>query len=136
MTTGEDAAPLAAFTAHLPFGAASARTARGLVIELLADFSPPDRLVEDALLVVHELVVNGVSHGAPDDHQEIEVSCAVFPRELVISVHDQGTAGTLDGHDRSPELTSGRGLLIVSRLSRRWSVDRAAGTRVSAHLPL
>jgi len=134
VTTGPDAPPLTERTVALPFDPGSARTARRVVTRMLAPFSPPQPLVDDALLVVHELVVNGVTHGRPGEQNEIEVHCALFEAWVHISVRDHGTTGTVAPRRPSAGVTNGRGLLIVAAIATRWSVDRRAGTRVEAWL--
>jgi hypothetical protein len=56
--------------------------------------------------------------------------------ELVISVLDQGTHGTVAAQPFTDHRTHGRGLSMVGMLSSSWAVDRSAGTRVSARLTL
>jgi anti-sigma regulatory factor (Ser/Thr protein kinase) len=132
---GEHVTPTS-FSARLPYDDGAAASARRLVSELLARCHPSAELVDDATLVVHELVVNGLTHGAPDDQDRIEVSGRVADGELVISVLDQGTRGTVAAQPFTDDRTHGRGLSMVGMLSSSWTVDRSAGTRVSARLPL
>ena len=122
------------FAVSLPFRSEAARTARAMVGRLLAAHQCPDRLVEDGRLVVHELVVNGVTHGAPGRRGEIDVACRVLDEHVLISVLDQGRTGTVAVRPASPHSSDGRGLAIVEALSDRWTVDRSEGTRVQAWL--
>ncbi len=124
------------FVARLPYGAPAPARARWLVSTLLTRQDPPSRRVEDASLVVHELVVNGLVHGAPDDQDQIEVTGLVEDGRLVISVRDHGDQGTVSALPLTDDMDSGRGLAMVAALSSSWSVDRSSGTRVSATLPL
>jgi anti-sigma regulatory factor (Ser/Thr protein kinase) len=124
----------AEFAVTLPFGPEAARTARTMVGRLLADHHCDNRLVEDGRLVAHELVMNGVRHGAPDARTEIAVSCRLLDAHVVISVVDQGHQGTVATRPASANRIDGRGLAIVEALSERWTVDRNAGTRVEAWL--
>jgi anti-sigma regulatory factor (Ser/Thr protein kinase) len=123
-----------AFRAQLPFGQTSARTARRMVGDLLAEVTTSDRLTEDSLLVVHELVVNGLSHGRPDELDQIEISCSASDAEVQISVLDQGADGEVVPRPPSSSRFDGRGLAIVEALCASWAVDRSEGTRVSARL--
>jgi anti-sigma regulatory factor (Ser/Thr protein kinase) len=134
---GNDDVSQAAFAVRLPCDDTAAGHARRLVAQFLTARAalPPER-VGDAVLVVHELVVNGLVHGEPDDHDEIEVSGRITGDELVISVLDHGTDGTVAAEPFTPDRTAGRGLSMVAALSRRWTVDRSSGTRVSAWLAL
>ena len=123
-----------AFCAQLPFGQTSARTARRMLGDLLAEVTTSDRLTEDSLLVVHELVANGLAHGRPDELHQIEVSCSASSAEVEISVLDRGEGGSIGPRPPSQSRVDGRGLAIVEALSTSWAVDRSHGTRVSARL--
>lgn len=125
---------LGGFTVSLPFAEDAARTARSMVGRLLSEQGCPDRLIEDGRLVTHELVVNGVMHGAPDDRSELEVVCQVFDAHVLISVLDAGSRGVVAVRPDSGHRSHGRGLAIVAALAHSWSVDRQRGTRVSARL--
>jgi anti-sigma regulatory factor (Ser/Thr protein kinase) len=118
----------------LPFGPDAARVARTMVARLLTEHECDGQLVEDGRLVVHELVMNGVRHGEPDAHIEIEVSCRLLETHVVISVLDQGRQGTVAVRPASAHRLDGRGLAIVEALSDRWTVDRSGGTRIEAWL--
>jgi anti-sigma regulatory factor (Ser/Thr protein kinase) len=125
------------FSARLPYGAGSASTARRLVTDLLSSrVDPASEVVADATLVVHELVVNSLTHGRPDARGELEVSARITAGELVITVCDQGTGGTVAAAHPTDDADHGRGLAIVETLSSSWAVDRSSGTRVSARLQL
>jgi serine/threonine-protein kinase RsbW len=128
------------FSAHLTYDSSAAARARQLVSELVTRQSseqrPSDDLIDDAALVVHELVINGLTHGAPDEHNRIEVSGRVADDELVISVVDSGHRGTVAAQPFTDDRTHGRGLSIVAMLSTSWAVDRSSGTCVSARLPI
>jgi serine/threonine-protein kinase RsbW len=124
----------AEFAISLPFGPDAARVARSMVGRLLTEHECDGRLVEDGRLVVHELVMNGIRHGAPDARAQIAVACRVLAAHVVISVLDQGRHGTVAARPSSAETIDGRGLAIVEALSERWSVDRNGGTRVEAWL--
>lgn len=124
------------YVVRLPFESGAARVARDLVDRLLETHRVSDETRQDAALVVHELVVNALLHGRPDDEHHIEFSTWVSGGQLVISVLDQGHTGRVAVKPPSQEAPNGRGLAIVEALSASWTVDRTAGTRVSAHLPI
>lgn len=124
----------AEFAIRLPFEPDAARVARAMVGRLLTEHKCDGRLVEDGRLVVHELVMNGIMHGAPDPQAEIAVSCRLLDTHVVISVVDHGQRGEVGVRPTSVESVDGRGLAIVDALSERWSVDRNGGTRVEAWL--
>lgn len=129
-------ATVSSFSVRLPYDASATSRARQLVAELLSRNGSSDELIGDATLVVHELVVNGLTHGAPDEDDRIEVSGTVADGELVISVLDHGVGGTVVARPFTQDRMHGRGLAMVAALSRSWQVDRSSGTRVSARLSL
>src|SRR6476469_6519646 len=81
--------------------------------------SMPPGVIEDARLLVSELVTNAVLHGSPDITLEISLD----PPLIGISVHDDGPA-IPDSKIGPPDLDSsdGRGLMIVDRVSSAWGV--------------
>jgi anti-sigma regulatory factor (Ser/Thr protein kinase) len=98
-----------------------AHLARRIVTDALHLFDRED-LVEDATLVVSELVANGVLHART---------------EISLSVERAGDGIRVAVSDGSPVLprwgpaalsaTSGRGLWLVERLSSSWGVEPIAG---------
>ncbi|HTW16518.1 MAG TPA: ATP-binding protein [Nocardioides sp.] len=94
----------------------------------------PD-LIEDAELVLSELVTNALQHGGSDSPEDLEVSWALTGGRLRLSVLDGGICdGDLRVRDAAPDSLSGRGLAIVDCLCERWSVEHDGGTRVTADL--
>ncbi|GII78169.1 hypothetical protein Sru01_31510 [Sphaerisporangium rufum] len=81
-----------------------------------------DGLVDDAVLVVSELVGNAVTHGTP-------------PIELTLAAGRTGLVGTVTDHGpgwpcpmpADDEAGHGRGLLIVTALTYRWGVCSLPG---------
>ena len=123
---------------RLSYHPSAAGDARRFLTDLLAKLplASPGNLAADSSLVVHELVLNAVTHGEPDGDGGIGLSLRVDGRELVISVHDGGSEGTVAPLPSSTSREHGRGLAMVAALSSRWSVDRSAGTTVTAWLAL
>lgn len=89
-----------------------------------------DSLADDAQLLVSELVSNAVLHAGT----EITLVLDLDGERLRIEVSDRD--GVLPRHRApEPEATTGRGLLIVDRLSDRWgSTPRPDGKIVWAEL--
>ena len=104
---------------ELPHDVIAAGEARAVVRRLLQGWGYHD-LVDDAVLVVSELVTNAVEH--------THSSCAMLVnrsgRGVRIEVRDEGP-GTPDPRQPSATSEHGRGLMIVSALARAWGVDSA-----------
>jgi len=101
----------------------AAREARAVVTELLRRWGYPG-LIDDAALVVSELVTNAVRHASSN--------CAVLVNRsgngVRIEVRDHG-AGTPDLQVPSDTAEGGRGLMIVSALARAWGVDSVPASK-------
>ncbi|MEC4018653.1 ATP-binding protein [Streptomyces sp. H27-D2] len=103
---------------------ASARWARKLTSAFLAQGceSPPEEHVDDALLVVSELVANATRHGRSDCRLRLHVHEGL----LTVEVQDDSPQ-----RPSSPLPTetgeSGRGIALVRHLSRRFEVTGAPG---------
>ncbi|MFE2262826.1 SpoIIE family protein phosphatase [Streptomyces griseosporeus] len=137
--------------ATLPGGSLAPGTARDLVRGALrewAELGPPgarhltDRLVEDAILVVSELVTNAVVHAGTD----VGLLCRLEPAgHVVVEVSDQHpahaprddeavrAAPAVPAYD-TPEY--GRGLRLVATLAESWGITYRRGAKtVWARLP-
>jgi serine/threonine-protein kinase RsbW len=93
-----------------------------------------EAMVTDAQLLVGELVANSVRHADAPAGATIRVCAHVRADVLYLEVEDRGNGGLI--MRRAPDLEEGGGfgLNVVEVLSRRWGVDRDAGTRVWAEL--
>ena len=108
-----------------PDSPAEARRALGEV----SDHLSPRRL-EDAQLLVSELVTNAIRHAGLDDDDLIRLIVVAGDRALRIEVCDPGRGFELTEPDPDPARPSGWGLYLVRELSDRWGVERNAQTRV------
>jgi signal transduction histidine kinase/DNA-binding response OmpR family regulator len=95
--------------------AASVRQAREVVRGCINDWGVPDPAAGDAVLVVSELVTNGLLHGRPP----IGLRVRHTGDELVIEVRDSAIALPKPARFGSDH-PSGRGLAVVARLASRW----------------
>lgn len=147
---------LGSYDARLPFSDASANLARKELVAQLAPLDVGRRVVEDASVVLHELVRNGIDHGRPCDDHTLEVSWQVTATSLTLHVTDCGSADDActpacahtpahdprSAEDRSecsserwrhklltpapPDAVRGRGLHLVDALSSSWDVTGSA----------
>jgi DNA-binding NarL/FixJ family response regulator len=107
----------------------SPRSAREFLVRHLSAWEC-DHVIDDASLVVSELVANAVTHAASESELRIRLRQGV----LRIEVSDAGP-GTPDPRTPSAGRGGGRGLQIVSALARAWGVSPTpAGKTVWAEL--
>ncbi len=122
MNTGEAEPPLdsdaaATVVIALPADASAASIARQFV-EDNRDHIRPD-LVEDAQLLVTEVVTNAVLHG----RGEITLMVRVDAPRIGVAVADSGEDLPVKSRGTpSPSQPSGRGLMIVDALASVWGV--------------
>ncbi|OUZ11993.1 hypothetical protein BHE97_03740 [Aeromicrobium sp. PE09-221] len=121
-------------TAHLACSPAVARRARALMQAELTEAGLSTPVIDDAVLVLSELVANAVEHGRPDAHGRIEVSWCIHEDYVRISVHDAGRAPDLQPVEVPDDAVSGRGLTIVDYICRTWNIDHDSGVRITAEL--
>lgn len=88
-----------------------------------------DVLVDDAVLLVSEVVSNSVRHASLDDTDAIEVRVRGSHSKLRIDVSDPGP-GFDPQRVRAIEHEGGWGLHLLDRLATRWGVEREDMTRV------
>jgi anti-sigma regulatory factor (Ser/Thr protein kinase) len=110
-------APRLLSSTYEPDPAVAGRIRHG-VRTVLADWGVGEGAVDDAVLVVEELVANVVDHA----HTRFELTVLLSDDVLRVAVRDRS--------DRPPRLRPvntralrGRGLQMVARLSRRWGCD-------------
>jgi anti-sigma regulatory factor (Ser/Thr protein kinase) len=108
-----------------PDSPAEARRALGEV----SDHLSPRRL-EDAQLLVSELVTNAIRHAGLHDDDLIQLIVVAGDRALRIEVCDPGHGFEVTEPDPDPARPSGWGLYLVRELSDRWGVESSVQTRV------
>ncbi|MEJ7634761.1 ATP-binding protein [Aeromicrobium sp.] len=121
---------------RLPFVASTPGIARTRLAAFLTVNRASNAVIDDALIVISEMIANAVSHGVPTSDGTIEISWAINGTLLELSVHDAGVGGSLKPVDFDEDSLSGRGLSIINRVADRWWVDMSRGTRVNAELGL
>jgi sigma-B regulation protein RsbU (phosphoserine phosphatase) len=114
----DDGPPRAAVSEHEPAAAAGRQIRRTLRV-LLTGWGIAADLVDDALLVVEELVANVVDHARTRFQLVVQLS----GRILRVSVRDGGDEFP-EVRPFDPEAPRGRGLQVVTTLAVRWGCDR------------
>ena len=98
---------------------------------LLGSWGLSSETVDDALLVVEELVANVLDHARTRFELIVRLTCSV----LHLAVHD-GSPGTPKVRPFDAHAGRGRGLQLVSTLAARWGCDAdGSGKTVWAELP-
>jgi anti-sigma regulatory factor (Ser/Thr protein kinase) len=118
----------------LPAGPRAASDARAWLAWLRPHVAP--HRLDDAMLVMTELVTNSVRHAGLAEGAPIELDAAVADGHLRLSVRDRGRGFDAPARRRPPpaEELGHRGLWIVYALAERVVVDRPEG-RVTVELP-
>jgi anti-sigma regulatory factor (Ser/Thr protein kinase) len=113
---------------HLERTPDSAAEARRALSEIEAHVSA--RRLEDARLLVSELVTNAIRHAGLSDVDRITLILEVEDASLRIEVCDPGPGFELAEPTPDPARPSGWGLYLVRELSDRWGFERDEQTRV------
>ena len=125
----------AAVTVRLGCDVHAPAAARSVVTQCLRERGAAD-VLENAQLVVSELVTNGVLHSGACTTDALVVRVALSRTMVRLEVEDSGRGGVIA--PRSPDLTigGGLGLQLVQALSERWGTERVSegGTSVWAQL--
>jgi anti-sigma regulatory factor (Ser/Thr protein kinase) len=121
-------------TIRLPFALSTASIARTKLAGFLTVQRVDSAVIDDALIVLGEMLANALSHGVPTSDDTIEITWAINGDLLELSVYDAGTGASLKPIDFDEDSLSGRGLSIINRIADRWWVDMDKGTRVNAEL--
>lgn len=92
-------------------------------------------MLDQATLLVSELVTNSVRHGGLRPDQEIEVKVATSPRCLRVEVVEPGAGFDVEAtpvprEEREEGAVGGWGLFLVDRLATAWGVEGHGATRV------
>ena len=129
MATSSVRAPI---TMRLPFTASSVSVARHRLKAFMKDVGGSGEAVEDARVVISELVANSVRHAQPLSDGRIHVSWTLEDRGLLLSVTDGGS-GTRPRTVNAPSSAlAGRGMAIVEILAQEWWTERT-GSRSTVH---
>jgi anti-sigma regulatory factor (Ser/Thr protein kinase) len=110
---------------------------RSLVDDLIRAGLPPS-VIDDAALLITELVTNAVRYAKPLPGDVLRVSWEFNHAHLLLCITDGGSRDSPHRLDAGPRDTRGRGLAIVDAVAARWGVERAVGnlSTVWAELPV
>ncbi|WP_121192173.1 SpoIIE family protein phosphatase [Motilibacter peucedani] len=123
---------LRAITVPVPDDLAAVGVARRAVRRSLREWDVDEDTEHVALLLVSELVTNGLVHG----RSPVVLRVRRAPRSLVLEVSD-GTSSAPTLMRPTPEDEHGRGVQLVARLAERWAIrPTPTGKAVWATLPL
>lgn len=118
--TGEADRPPAR-TALLPHRPPSVSEARRMLTVDIEAQGVQAEVVEDARLVLSELLANAIRHAKPLVDHEVEVAWQVGDHEVELRVTDGGGGVPGVRHAGTGD-TGGRGLAIVDALAEDWGV--------------
>jgi anti-sigma regulatory factor (Ser/Thr protein kinase) len=109
--------------------------ARTFVAQCLDERVVPSAL-DNARLLVSELVSNSLQHGGGQVGDRVVVSVELMPDWFRVGVQDSGSDAVIAARPASVDTGNGFGLNLVHLLSERWGVERLAGggTQVWAQL--
>lgn len=110
-------------TLTVPHSPTSAGEVRHRLVADLRHLGVPAEMVDDAALLVSELVGNAVRYAHPLPGGIIHVSWSCDHRCLIVRVTDGGGLDVPRVRQAGPADTRGRGLGIVDTLARVWGVE-------------
>lgn len=109
-------------TMRVPWTASAVSTIRRTLVTDLRARGLPDELVDEAEIVVSELVANGLRHARPLADGSIRVQWKVKGGVVEVEVTDGGGSTTPRPAPLSLWSSTGRGLRIVRSLAHEWGV--------------
>lgn len=109
---------------RVPFAAESAASVRHALEGWLVAHGIGEPVVNDARLIVSELVGNAIRHASPLGEDSVLVRWRLEDDMILLSVCDGGGATAPARVVAAVEDVGGRGLAIVEALSVAWWVER------------
>ena len=113
----------------LPTGRGAPRAARQVVDDCLSPLVAPP-ILDDARLLVSELVTNSVRHAGLGEDDAVLVRILLAAQALRLEIENPGTAGVIAAGSPDREAGRGFGLQLLEVLANRWGVSREQSTRV------
>jgi anti-sigma regulatory factor (Ser/Thr protein kinase) len=121
--------------ATLAAGPEAPGTARAALSSWLAPHVTA-RALDDARLMVSELVSNSVQHAVAARDAPIHVSAEKSNGTVHVEVADLGRAAHIAAGPLQAEMQDGFGLYLVEVLAARWGVTHQPGTHVWFEMPV
>ncbi len=125
----------ATVTLRVPFAASSVAIARQQLKRWLADHGSSREHIEDARVIISELVANAVRHAQPLSDGDLLISWTVERRGLRLSVTDGGGATRPRTVHAPSSALAGRGMAIVESLAISWWTEQTR-SRSTVHAVL
>jgi serine/threonine-protein kinase RsbW len=116
-------------TIRVPWRAASVAEVRKVLVEDLQTRDVSDAVVDEAEIVVSELVSNAIRHARPLTDGNLRVHWKVKAGVVEVEVTDGGSESTPRPAPRTIWAPSGRGLRIVRSLAHEWGVTEERNGR-------
>lgn len=116
----------APITMRLPFSAVSVAEARHRLKTWMGEMGGSEEAVEDARVVVSELVANSVRHARPLPDGKIVVSWRHGDEGVELCVTDGGSQTQPRNVHAPSSALAGRGMGIVETLALRWWAERSS----------
>ena len=132
MSTSSLRAGRAPVTLRVPFAASSVAVARQKLKDWLTDVGSSQEVLDDARIVISELVANSVRHAQPLPEGDLMVRWELEHRGLDISVTDGGSGTRPRKVHAASSALAGRGMAIVESLTVTWWADHGR-TRSTVH---
>lgn len=116
-------------TIRLPFAASSVAVARQRLRDWMVENDSSGDVIEDARVIISELVANAVRHARPLSDGQILVTWSLCDSGVELAVTDGG-GPTLPRNVKAPSTaTAGRGMAIVETLANDWWADQGLGQK-------
>ena len=104
-------------TLRVPFAASSVAVARQKLRTWLVDVGSTTEVIDDARIVISELVANSVRHAQPLPSGDILITWQIAKDGLEISVSDGGSGTRPRKVHAASSALAGRGMAIVESLA-------------------
>ena len=122
----------APITMRLPFTPVSVSVARQRLKTWMCENGGTGEAVEDARVIISELVANSIRHASPLSDGQIHVSWVLEPRGIDLSVTDGGSSTRPRKVNAPSSALAGRGMAIVETLAQEWWSERTS-SRTTVH---